>query len=161
MGPGEGRFRVACPNGRIIVRLLRGSAALLGGLSLRSRTAWHPPASGRAAAHLRQLKRPRREWQKWNTKNELPQLPDLCGIGTRIHPTHGEILMLTSSRYLMNGSPIHCRFCGEPFRRRDGFVEFWRTATGDHFCSEFCADDAEEALFKQRHTTLPVELPCL
>ena len=68
-------------------------------------------------------------------------------------------LMLTSSRYLMNSSPIHCMFCSEPFRRRDGFVEFWRTATGDHFCSEFCADDAEEALFKKRHTTSPVELP--
>jgi hypothetical protein len=66
--------------------------------------------------------------------------------------------MLTSSRYLMNGSPIHCMFCGEPFSRRDGFVEFWRTATGDHFCSEFCADDAEEALFKWRHTSPPVEL---
>jgi hypothetical protein len=61
--------------------------------------------------------------------------------------------MLTSSRYLMNNGPICCMFCGEPFRRRDGFVEFWRTATGDHFCSEFCADDAEEALFKKRHAT--------
>ena len=31
--------------------------------------------------------------------------------------------MLTSSRYLMNGSPRCCMFCGEPFRPRDGYVE--------------------------------------
>jgi hypothetical protein len=71
----------------------------------------------------------------------------------------GEILMLTSSRYLMNNGPIHCMFCREPFHRRDGFVEFWRTGSGDHFCSEFCADDAEEALFKKRHTAPTIELP--
>jgi hypothetical protein len=58
--------------------------------------------------------------------------------------------MLTSSRYLMNGSPRCCMFCGEPFRARDGYVEFWRTSAGQHFCSEFCADDAEEALFRMR-----------
>ncbi len=52
--------------------------------------------------------------------------------------------MLTSNRYLINGSSIHCMFCGEPFRPRDGYVEFWRSSTGHHFCSEFCADDAEE-----------------
>jgi hypothetical protein len=70
-----------------------------------------------------------------------------------------ERLMLTSSRYLMNSSPIRCTFCGEPFSRRGDFVEFWRTASGDHFCSEFCADDAEEALFRHRYTTRPAELP--
>ena len=58
--------------------------------------------------------------------------------------------MLTSSRYLMNGSPRCCMFCGEAFRPRDGYVEFWRTSAGQHFCSEFCADDAEEALFRMR-----------
>ena len=47
--------------------------------------------------------------------------------------------MLTSSRYLMNGSPRCCMFCGEPFRPRDGYVEVWRTSAGQHFCSEFCA----------------------
>jgi hypothetical protein len=41
-------------------------------------------------------------------------------------------------------------FCREPFRPRDGYVEFWRTSAGQHFCSEFCADDAEEALFRKR-----------
>jgi hypothetical protein len=32
----------------------------------------------------------------------------------------GEIPMLMSSRYLMNGSPRCCMFCGEPFRPSDG-----------------------------------------
>jgi ribosomal protein L24E len=62
----------------------------------------------------------------------------------------GEIPMLTSSRYLMSGSPRCCMFCGEPFRPRDGYVEVWRTSAGQHFCSEFCADDAEEAQFRRR-----------
>ena len=65
--------------------------------------------------------------------------------------------MLTSSRYLLNGSPIRCMFCSEPFRPRDGYVEFWRTSTGHHFCSEFCADDAEEAHFRKRRATPPVD----
>jgi len=47
-------------------------------------------------------------------------------------------------------------FCGEPFRPRDGYVEFWRTAAGQHFCSEFCADDAEEADFRKRHASPPL-----
>jgi hypothetical protein len=58
--------------------------------------------------------------------------------------------MVTSSRYLMTGSPIGCAFCNEAFRPRDGYVEFWRTSDGKHFCSEFCADDAEEAQFRKR-----------
>jgi hypothetical protein len=58
--------------------------------------------------------------------------------------------MVTSSRYLLNGSPTRCAFCNEPFRVRNGYVEFWRASNGDHFCSEFCADDAEEALFRKR-----------
>jgi ribosomal protein L24E len=63
--------------------------------------------------------------------------------------------MLTSSRYLMNGSPRCCMFCGEPFRPRDGYVEVWRTSAGQHFCSEFCADDAEEAQFRKRRGAPP------
>src|SRR6202011_3288748 len=35
---------------------------------------------------------------------------------------------------------------------RDGYVEFWRAANGEQFCSEFCADDAEEARFRVQHT---------
>jgi hypothetical protein len=58
--------------------------------------------------------------------------------------------MVTSSRYLMAGSPTHCAFCGERFRSRDSHIESWRASDGRHFCSEFCADDAEEAQFQTR-----------
>jgi len=61
--------------------------------------------------------------------------------------------MLTSSRYLINRSPTRCEFCGEPFPLRDGYVEFWRASSGHHFCSEFCADHAEEAQFVKSHVT--------
>lgn len=63
--------------------------------------------------------------------------------------------MLTSSRYLINRSPTRCEFCGEPFPLRDGYVEFWRASSGHHFCSEFCADDAEEAQFRRRRAAPP------
>jgi hypothetical protein len=58
--------------------------------------------------------------------------------------------MVTSSRYLTTESSARCAFCNKPFRPRDGYVEFWRTSDGHHFCSEFCADDAEEAQFQKR-----------
>jgi hypothetical protein len=58
--------------------------------------------------------------------------------------------MVTSSRYLHNSGPTCCAFCERPFRSRNGEVEFWRASNGDHFCSEFCADDAEEANFRRR-----------
>jgi hypothetical protein len=67
----------------------------------------------------------------------------------------GRNLMVTSSRYLLNGSPTRCTFCNAPFRVRNGFVEFWRASNGDHFCSEFCADDAEEAHFRKRRAAAP------
>src|SRR6266511_2252959 len=64
-------------------------------------------------------------------------------------------LMVTSSKYLKNGSPTRCTFCNEPFRPCNGYVEFWRTSNGDHFCSAFCADDAEEAHFRKRRAAPP------
>jgi len=60
--------------------------------------------------------------------------------------------MLTTSKYIMHGSSTRCTFCNKPFCFRDGYVELWRTANGEHFCSEFCADDAEEAQFRVQHT---------
>jgi hypothetical protein len=63
--------------------------------------------------------------------------------------------MLASARYLVSGNPTHCTFCKKRLPSRDGFVEFWRNSDGKHFCSEFCADDAEEANF-QMHHVLPV-----
>jgi|GEM_PF-2935831 len=61
--------------------------------------------------------------------------------------------MITSSRYVMTERSTRCTFCNRPFRPRDGYVEFWRRSDGHHFCSEFCADDAEEALFQKRRAT--------
>ena len=68
--------------------------------------------------------------------------------------------MVTSSRYLMNGSPTRCSFCNEPFHHPDGHVEAWRSTSGQYFCSEFCADDAEEAHF-QRQRRAPERAPRL
>jgi hypothetical protein len=60
--------------------------------------------------------------------------------------------MLTTSKFIMHGSSMPCAFCNTPFCPRDGYVEFWRASNGEHFCSEFCADDAEEARFRVQHT---------
>jgi hypothetical protein len=59
--------------------------------------------------------------------------------------------MLTTSKYIMSGGTTHCSFCKRLFRSRDGYVEFWRAPNGEHFCSEFCADDAEEERFRVQH----------
>ncbi len=63
--------------------------------------------------------------------------------------------MVTSSKHLKNGNFARCAFCYEPFLFRDGHVEVWRASNGEHFCSEFCADDAEEAQFRERHAIAP------
>ena len=49
--------------------------------------------------------------------------------------------------------PEACAFCGNPFHRVEGAVQIWRSTTGQCFCSEFCADDAEEAQFQKLHAT--------
>jgi hypothetical protein len=59
--------------------------------------------------------------------------------------------MLTTSKYIMPGSSTRCTFCNKPFCTRNGYVEFWRASNGEHFRSEFCADDAEEARFRVQH----------
>jgi hypothetical protein len=59
--------------------------------------------------------------------------------------------MLTTSKYLMYGISTRCAFCDKPLSTRDGYVEFWRSANGEQFCSEFCADDADEARFRMQH----------
>jgi hypothetical protein len=64
--------------------------------------------------------------------------------------------MVTSSRWLNTGSPTRCAFCSQPFRNRDGYLEFWRASNGQHFCSEFCAADAEEARFRTHRGQPPL-----
>jgi hypothetical protein len=51
---------------------------------------------------------------------------------------------------LKNGGASKCAHCGQPFRITDSGVECWRSSIGALFCNEFCADDAEEALFQSR-----------
>jgi hypothetical protein len=70
---------------------------------------------------------------------------------TQAVPASMETRMVTSSKHLKSGNFARCAFCNEPFVFRDGHVEVWRASNGEHFCSEFCADDAEEAQFRKRH----------
>jgi len=43
-----------------------------------------------------------------------------------------------------------CAFCGTSLPIVNGQLEPWRASSGEFFCNEFCADDAEEVRF-QRH----------
>jgi hypothetical protein len=43
-----------------------------------------------------------------------------------------------------------CAFCGSAFPIVNGIAQLWRAPTGAFFCNEFCADDAEEAIFQGR-----------
>jgi len=61
--------------------------------------------------------------------------------------------MVTSSKWLMTGGPTRCASCGEPFLKRDDHFEFWRASDGQHFCSEFCAEDVADSRFR-RHRSL-------
>jgi hypothetical protein len=60
--------------------------------------------------------------------------------------------MLVSTRYLQSGVPPRCAFCGQPFPLVDGQAQAWRSSGGAYFCSEFCADDAEEAEFRSHRS---------
>jgi hypothetical protein len=45
------------------------------------------------------------------------------------------------------GAPARCAFCAKPLPILNGEPQIWRDTTGQFFCNEFCADDAEEARF--------------
>jgi hypothetical protein len=42
-----------------------------------------------------------------------------------------------------------CAFCRKPLPVVNGEPQPWRAPSGQFFCNEFCADDAEEASFQQ------------
>jgi len=44
-------------------------------------------------------------------------------------------------------APARCAFCAKPLPILNGELQIWRDTTGQFFCNEFCADDAEEARF--------------
>jgi len=50
--------------------------------------------------------------------------------------------MLSTSRYLMNGSPRSCAFCREPLRQ-----EAHRRGER-YFCNELCADSGADAVVR-------------
>jgi hypothetical protein len=50
----------------------------------------------------------------------------------------------------VTSAPICCAFCRKPLSIDKGRAAPWRASTGDLFCNEFCADDAEEARFQKR-----------
>jgi hypothetical protein len=41
-----------------------------------------------------------------------------------------------------------CAFCVKPLPIVNGELQPWRAPSGQFFCNEFCADDAEEACFQ-------------
>ena len=48
------------------------------------------------------------------------------------------------------GATASCAFCGKSLPVVNGQLQPWRASSGQFFCNEFCADDAEEMRF-QRH----------
>jgi hypothetical protein len=60
-----------------------------------------------------------------------------------------EVTMLNGFRYLAQSAPANCAQCSESLARDGAHVVCWRTSNGQYFCSEFCADDAEEAAFQK------------
>jgi ribosomal protein L24E len=61
------------------------------------------------------------------------------------------------SRYLINGAPTRCRFCGNQFPIKNGHLEAWYNGQGAYFCNEYCASEAVMIDAKAR---LPLVLPC-
>lgn len=56
-----------------------------------------------------------------------------------------------SSRYLMNGAPTTCAFCGQPFPVRDGRVEAKHDGEGNYYCHDTpCENDALESMSTRR-----------
>ena len=52
-------------------------------------------------------------------------------------------------RVAIQNPPISCAYCGQPFKQnREQDLYAWRSSSGKLFCSEFCADDEEEATFQ-------------
>jgi hypothetical protein len=54
---------------------------------------------------------------------------------------------LMSASTHCNGATACCAFCDKPLPIVNGELQPWRAASGQFFCDEFCADDAEEARF--------------
>ena len=65
-------------------------------------------------------------------------------------------MMAVVDRFAIQNSPSHCAYCGQPFKQH---LYAWRSSSGKLYCSEFCADDEEEADFQNmRHYDEPLRL---
>jgi len=60
--------------------------------------------------------------------------------------------MLNGFHYRAHLAPAKCAHCDKLFPREGAHIVCWRTPNGEYFCSEFCADDAEEAAFQRLRT---------
>jgi len=58
--------------------------------------------------------------------------------------------MLLDPHDIVHETPTACAHCRRPFPIVGDHVECWRSSDGRFFCSEFCADDAEETTFCAR-----------
>jgi len=54
-------------------------------------------------------------------------------------------MMVVISRFAVQNSSSCCAYCGQPFKHD---LYAWRSSSGKLYCSEFCADDEEEANFQ-------------
>ena len=52
------------------------------------------------------------------------------------------------SRFAIQNPPHSCVHCGQPFKQKENHLYAWRSSSGKLYCSEFCADDEEEATFQ-------------
>jgi hypothetical protein len=57
-------------------------------------------------------------------------------------------VMTAISRFAIQRPPSTCAHCGEPFKEKENHLYAWRSSSGKLYCSEFCADDEEEATFQ-------------
>ena len=53
--------------------------------------------------------------------------------------------MVIVDRFAIQNAPSRCAYCGQPFKQD---LYAWRSSSGKLYCSEFCADDEEEATFQ-------------
>jgi hypothetical protein len=65
-------------------------------------------------------------------------------------------MMVVVDRFAIQNSPSRCAYCGQPLKQQ---LYAWRSPSGKLYCSEFCADDEEEADFQNmRHHDEPLRL---
>ena len=65
-------------------------------------------------------------------------------------------MMVVISHFAIQNSSNRCAYCGQPFKEH---LYAWRSSSGKLYCSEFCADDEEEADFQNmRHHDEPLPL---